>query len=598
MTLPMTPLTFTTPDFAFSYDPAAGEFHLRTARGTLRLACQGSVSAPGKLDAGTDWTFLGASERDGRVYWRLAAQQTRWQSKHLEVEITPREVLFRLTVTGDGPIDRVTWFAGVPAAQQPEPGATFGHLQWARPAWSRAWTGSPLSFASVLNPQPVMPGPQALASGVPQRLTCATTFGPELFNTFFAPPLYAYIFDDAYCLGVAAPMAASNFHHFDYVPTAGWGLELHYDGRTAVAGTWQSPALRVAPCPAADQGWQDYVAYLHNSGLAPAPARDLPDWAYRPMFCGWGQQTVWANQASRGTPPTVGSPITPGAGGYASQAAYEEMVRLLDERGVPYGTLTIDMGWSQCLTIPRPNEQLWPDLKGFIARLHARGKRVFLWLATWNPGGLDPALRLPDEGGLAASCDPSNPAFRAQLAAAVAQAVSPAHYHADGFKVDFTGDGPRGGTRTAGGKWGLALLHDYLQLIHQAMKDANPDTVLETHCANPQFADVTEMLRLNDIFSTHLDVRPAMAFRARLARLALPGYPIDTDNDPFIARAAWLDYLRLQPQLGVPSLYTLTHMSFCRPGEVAEPLLATDWDELRALWLAYEVQRPGSRQTS
>jgi len=44
-------------------------------------------------------------------------------------------------------------------------------------------TGSPPSFGTVLNPQPTLPGPQ--------RVTCATTFGAETFNTFFAPPLYA-----------------------------------------------------------------------------------------------------------------------------------------------------------------------------------------------------------------------------------------------------------------------------------------------------------------------------------------------------------------------------------------------------------------------
>lgn len=119
--------------------------------------------------------------------------------------------------------------------------------------------------------------------------------------------------------------------------------------------------------------------------------------------------------------------------------------------------------------------------------------------------------------------------------------------------------------------------------MHDAMRDAKRDTVLETHCANPHFADVTEMLRLNDIFSLHEDVGPEMRFRAELARVALPGVPIDTDNDPFISKKSWLDYLRLQPSLGIPSLYTLTHMSFRHD----EPTTAADWDEVRKLWNNY-----------
>jgi hypothetical protein len=133
-------------------------------------------------------------------------------------------------------------------------------------------------------------------------------------------------------------------------------------------------------------------------------------------------------------------------------------------------------------------------------------------------------------------------------------------------------------------------MHDYLKLIHGAMKAAKADTVLETHCANPQFADVTEMLRLNDIFCTREDVRASMEFRARVARIALPGYPIDTDNDPFISRAAWLDYMRLQPKLGMPSLYTLTHVSFTKSGTPAEAIPSGDWDEIRKIWTKYNEQ--------
>lgn len=376
-----------TPAFKISHDAAAGEFRIESpGRAPLRLACQAAVSQPGAPDASLSWTFEEAAADGDTVRWRFAARQSCWERKLLDVEITPREVLFRVEVEGRGAVDRVTYFAGFDPARQPQPEATFQHLKWAKPDWRRNWTGSPAVLAAVFSAQPNIPGPQQLPPGVSQRITCATTFGPETFNTFFAPPLYAYVFNGAYC------------------------------------------------------------------------------------------------------------------------------------------------------------------------------------------------------AGLGNCCDPTNPEFRRQLADAVARAVAPDGLNADGFKVDFTGDLPRGsGYHPASDLWGMDLTHDYLKLIHDAMRNAKPDTVLETHCANPHFADVTEMLRLNDLFSLHEDVGPEMTFRAEMARVALPGIPIDTDNDPFISKKSWLDYLRLQPSLGIPSLYTLTHMSFRHD----EPITDADWDDVRATWNTY-----------
>jgi hypothetical protein len=93
--------------------------------------------------------------------------------------------------------------------------------------------------------------------------------------------------------------------------------------------------------------------------------------------------------------------------------------------------------------------------------------------------------------------------------------VSPDGLNADGFKLDFTGDMPRGrGYRPASDLWGVELMLDCVKLIFDSMVQAKADTVLETHCAHPLFTGVTDLLRLNDIFCTREDVRPMMAFRA------------------------------------------------------------------------------------
>ena len=71
---------------------------------------------------------------------------------------------------------------------------------------------------------------------------------------------------------------------------------------------------------------------------------------------------------------------------------------------------------------------------------------------------------------------------------------------ADGFKIDFTHLIPRGpGLRSVGGRWGLELLRQWLEIISDAARAAKPDALMMTHTANPYLADLVDMLRLNDV---------------------------------------------------------------------------------------------------
>ena len=78
-----------------------------------------------------------------------------------------------------------------------------------------------------------------------------------------------------------------------------------------------------------------------------------------------------------------------------------------------------------------------------------------------------------------------------------------------------------------------------------------------------------------------------MAFRATVAKLVNPQWVIDADNDPFVSRDAWLDYMRFQPEIGIPCLYSLTHMSFRQGHAPAEPIQPEDLAEIREIWEQY-----------
>jgi hypothetical protein len=163
---------------------------------------------------------------------------------------------------------------------------------------------------------------------------------------------------------------------------------------------------------------------------------------------------------------------------------------------------------------------------------------------------------------------------------------------ADGLKVDFLARTPSGtALRHAGPSWGAALLHTLLALVHDTAKAVKPDALIVTHTPNPAFADVTDMIRLNDIrmldaIDPDGPVVPHMRYRASVVAAALPGMPVDADGWCLPDRARWREYLDEQPRLGVPALYYVDRMDL-----TGEELTATDLAEVARIWAEYRRHR-------
>jgi hypothetical protein len=153
--------------------------------------------------------------------------------------------------------------------------------------------------------------------------------------------------------------------------------------------------------------------------------------------------------------------------------------------------------------------------------------------------------------------------------------------------VDFTARTPSGtALRHAGPAWGARLLHELLALMYAAAKGAKADALVVTHTPNPAFADVTDMLRLNDIRMLDAPdpdgpVASQMAYRAAVVAAACPGLPVDTDGWSLPDRATWAEYLALQPSLGVPALYYATHLDSGEPVDLAA--VAAAWRRYRSV---------------
>lgn len=237
----------------------------------------------------------------------------------------------------------------------------------------------------------------------------------------------------------------------------------------------------------------------------------------------------------------------------------------------------------------KPNPHKWEDMRGFIDNQHRLGRHVLLWYTPVVTQGLPDSACLMLEGRPVAS-DPTSPVYQAILKEQIRLMLSDEAdaLNADGFKIDFTQNTPSeegvfkdyinsfwGLINENNAKhlyphradrqelirvydptvWGVELLRRYIGNLYADMKAVKPDSMLITHTPNPYFADVVDVLRLNDLDGESDNVLDIMTARAQIAQIGCKHWLIDTDNDLMINNSRWRDYITLQPKLGIPDTY-------------------------------------------
>ena len=298
---------------------------------------------------------------------------------------------------------------------------------------------------------------------------------------------------------------------------------------------------------------------LVESGRIQAPVRNAPRWWSDPILCGWREQT---NRMQK-------------FGGHAyshcTQAVYEALTDYLDARNIPYGTVIIDAIWSVSEENWEVDLKKWPDMRGFINRMHAKGRHVLLWVCP-NCGNLpdeetyitqevvaeliDPdaaqnrVVQRAKEGRLV---DPLSPAYRERVYRCLHTMLSGEEgcLDADGLKLDYTGNMPLGEiVRCTKPLYGFEYQLAQYTLYHDAAKAAKPDCLLDFQIANPYMAGCFDMARLNDyVLPPGLGLAcDIMGDRMRIARAEDLGALVDADG------IRSLDYIRHMDELGVPTI--------------------------------------------
>lgn len=550
------------------------------------------------------------SELVDGIRFQFRCQSTAWK-KVFTFTARPGYVEYYYELEGQGAITDLHYFQGICADNFEEDCYLTKHFNdKLRTPYKEYSKRSKVAFSHVFNPEPNSYNRQVF-DFFERSLIGVNSDLDYCGGNFVANPgilCFALRSEDQwFTLGLAPEPGQYTFSEFAFDGGTHFGTTLSYWGATSVNGSFRTPSIIITIAGNEKEAVGKYIAILREENRIRENQRQPAHrWWYHPIVCGWGYQSnlgdLFRVRSQRPPDESVYNACT--------QENYEGLVRMLDALGLPWGTLIIDSRWFLKDKLLTPDAEKWPDLRGFVDRLHDRGKRVLIWWGPWAIGGFDQSeliyFRSPRSfrlwnrpgrfakfGGMTDGSpvgpDVTIPSARNKIQAALRRLLSPETgcYNLDGLKIDhvastpalFEMEFPEGSARICG----IELLRTYLDLVYDSAKSTKEDALVIGQSPNPYFSNCQDMLRLGDIYSskTHSVLRE-MVFRKEMANLACPTWLIDCDGWPLPSMVALAEYMKEQPSIGVPSFYYGTELD--TTGEtIPEDVL----EELRSKWIGY-----------
>lgn len=423
--------------------------------------------------------------------------------------------------------------------------------------------------------------PQTLGFGAENRQGSEEDFRPAQMSNLFSPPPLMLAFHRSgewASVGIGARPGEYRFPALEYSGSryAGAAWWVDYLGYQTVEkapdGEFRTPVAAVHFAYSALDALERYTHWIRQSGFGTAPSYPDVRWHHLPVFCGWAEQT--ARAVPLGRAPNAES----------TQKNYEEWVSELERRGLPVGTIVIDDKWQKGYGSFDIDQEKWPDLKGFVAAQHARGRHVLLWVPVAHWDGLPDALCVHDGHGKCIAPDLGSPAYEAFLRERIRHLVQ--DVGVDGFKEDWVWAPSAAGLPVPAELAGIEAVRRFQQILYTEAHRWKPDAMVETQTTNAAFRDTSDVLRLNDVWYATREVVGMMRERARIAHIS--GWPlVDTDNASSTTLATWWQYMEAQPSIGIPALYFLH-----RTESTLEAPPEWQWTALAGIWKDYIANLP------
>lgn len=488
---------------------------------------------------------------NGIYSWSL--QSTLWQKKEYAIGIEGDAIVFRVKVSGKGKLGKVRYFTETPGKDI--------RLQY---EVSRYFVPVALGGSNAL----------------PQWKNTMESASIDL--GYFTPPILAFPFEGPFggtlAVGLAPKRGHWNIDHFrcEFKKFDEGLFTTDFYGYTEVNGEYELPAITLTIGSDEFGSLASHCNWLYDYGDCKKIERNkIPRWWLGPIFCGWGEQ-AYQN-------PTGNELSFEDIEARANQKDYTSMMARMDSLSLKPTIIIIDAKWQSTYGEMTPDKSKWPDLRAFVDKEHAKGRKVLLWIKTWDNEGL-PSIECVKNLTNTYCADPTSPLYQKRIRETMHKLLSsdPGSFNCDGLKIDFANCMPLGKYLATyeSGVYGIELLKRMMSLIYASAKAAKPDCLINTSCCNPYFAEVTDQSRLHDYNGQLRFLWEVREFRAKLFQVSYPGISIDTDDEACTSRQQMINYLNKAPALGIPVLYHLH-------GTKTVPLTDDDFRNVAKIWDDY-----------